>query len=177
MGIFEAIVWVKNPSIIKFGALDIRWYGLLFVSGFILGQFLVKKLFKQDNITDKELDKMTMYFIVATIIGARLGHVLFYDAKSYFENPIEILKIWKGGLASHGAAIAVLFTAWLYSKRSIKWGEPRSFLWVLDKIVIVVAISSCFIRVGNLMNSEILGKQTDKSWGTVFIQNLSLIHI
>lgn len=177
MGIFEAIVWTADPSIVKLGVIDLRWYGLLFVSGFIIGQKLLLKFFKHQGLDNKEIDRLTIYFVLATVIGARLGHVLFYgpyftpDGNGYFDNPISILYIWEGGLASHGAAIAILFTAWLYARRSIKWPSKRSFLWVVDKIVIIAALSSFFIRTGNLMNSEILGKPTNKSWGIVFIKN------
>ena len=109
------------------------------------------------------LDKLAMYMFVATIIGARLGHILFYEADYYFSNPLEILKIWNGGLASHGAALGILAGLWLFSKNT-----GKSYFWTLDRVVIVVALGGMLIRLGNLMNSEIFGHPTDLPWGFIF---------
>ena len=112
------------------------------------------------------LDRLTIYMAVGTIAGARLGHCLFYEPAYYLHNPLEILLIWHGGLASHGAAIGILIALWLFERK-----EKKGYFWVLDRIAIVVALSGFFIRMGNLMNSEIYGVETTVPWGFVFLRN------
>jgi prolipoprotein diacylglyceryl transferase len=150
-------------------------YGLLFVSGLIIGFYVIKKMFKAEGIPEEWLDKLLIYVVIATIVGARLGHVFFYDWHIYRENPIDIFKVWEGGLASHGGAIAILIALFLYSKYVTK----RSMLWILDRIVAPIAIAGCFIRLGNLVNHEIIGQPTDLPWGFMFMresyENLVLI--
>lgn len=157
------VVWSPNPSI--FSGFDrLRWYSLLFAMGFIISQQFMIHFFKKEGHDENLVDKLTIYMVLATIIGARLGHVLFYEPQRYLSNPIDILKVWEGGLASHGAAIAILFALWLYAKRT----PGQSYLWVVDRIVIVVALTGALIRFGNLMNSEIGGKATGTDSGFVF---------
>lgn len=141
-------------------------YGLLFVTGLIIGFFVIKKMFKKEGVPEEQLDKLLIYVVIATIVGARLGHVFFYDWPSYRENPIDILKVWEGGLASHGGAIAILIALYFYSKKVSK----RSMWWILDRIVAPIAIAGCFIRLGNLVNHEIIGQPTDMPWGFKFLQ-------
>jgi phosphatidylglycerol---prolipoprotein diacylglyceryl transferase len=136
---------------------------LLFASGFFFGYLIFLRIFKKEGISVELLDKLTMYTAIGTIVGARLGHCLFYEPEYYLSNPVEILKIWRGGLASHGAAIGILIALYYYSK-SVR----RPYLWILDRIVIVVALAGFFIRMGNLMNSEIYGVETDLPWGFIF---------
>lgn len=155
------INWSPDPQI--FG-LPFRWYGLLFASSFFLGYLLVNRMFRKENIPDHWLESLTIYMAIGTVLGARLGHCFFYDPGYYLSNPLEILLIWKGGLASHGAAIGIILALYLWSRRVSK----RSILWILDRVVITVALSGLLIRSGNLMNSEILGQPTDKAWGFVF---------
>jgi prolipoprotein diacylglyceryl transferase len=145
------------------GGHEIRWYGILFATAFIVSYWIMAKIFKYEKEDEKLLDSLLMYAIVATIIGARLGHCLFYEPEYYLTHPIEILKIWKGGLASHGASIGLLIGFYLFSK---KYHKP--FLWVMDRVVIVVALGGAFIRLGNLMNSEIFGHITHLPWGFYF---------
>lgn len=158
------IHWNVDPSLINWGGFEIRYYGVLFATGFVLGYFLMQKIFKREGIPEKELDLLTTVVVIGTIIGARLGHVFFYEPAYYLENPGEILKLWHGGLASHGGAIGILLALIYYKKRSKK----KSYLWILDRLVIATALAGGFIRLGNLMNSEIVGIQTSVSWAFIF---------
>jgi len=121
-------------------------------------------IFKNENKPEDDLNDLIWFMILGTILGARLGHCLFYNPEYYLSNPFEILKIWKGGLASHGAAIGILISIYFYSKKK----KDQSFLWVMDRIVIGVALAAFFIRMGNLFNSEIIGVPTDLPWAFVF---------
>jgi phosphatidylglycerol---prolipoprotein diacylglyceryl transferase len=159
-----SITWNADPEIFRIGNFALRWYGLLFASGFFFGYLIFLRVFKREGISVELLDRLTMYMAFGTIIGARLGHTLFYEPGYYLSNPVEILKIWRGGLASHGAAVGILVALHYYSK-SIR----RPFLWIMDRIVIVVALAGFFIRMGNLMNSEIYGIETSLPWGFIFV--------
>ncbi len=159
----NAIVWDVNPEILSIGNFAIRWYGLLFASGFVFGYFIMGHIFKGEKVPPKLLDTLTTYMVVGTVIGARLGHCLFYEPEYYLADPIKILKVWEGGLASHGAAIGILFALWLFARKA-----KRPYIWILDRIVIVVALAGFFIRMGNLMNSEIYGVETAVPWGFIF---------
>jgi len=160
------IPWDVNPEIIRVGSFAVRWYGLLFASSFLFGYIIMNKIFKNENLDEAVLDRLTIYMAVGTILGARLGHCLFYEPGYYFKHPLEILMIWHGGLASHGAAIGILLALWLFVKK-----EKKDYVWVCDRIAIVIAISGFFIRMGNLMNSEIYGIETTVPWGFVFLRN------
>lgn len=164
--ITEFIHWHVNPEIFRIGNFAVRWYGLLFASAFFFGYLIMAKIFKWENVPEPLLDKLTLYMALGTIIGARLGHCLFYEPGFYLKHPMEILKVWHGGLASHGAAIGILLAIWLFARNT-----KRPFLWIIDRIVIVVALSGFFIRMGNLMNSEIYGKVTTLPWGFIFERN------
>ena len=161
--ILDFVHWNVNPEIFHIGILHIRWYGLLFAASFFFGYLLFQKFFKLENVPVEVLDRLTVYMFIGTLVGARLGHCLFYDPQSYLSHPLDILKIWEGGLASHGAAIGILLSIYFFSRK-----EKRNFLWTVDRIVIVVALSGFFIRTGNLMNSEIYGHQTALPWGFIF---------
>jgi prolipoprotein diacylglyceryl transferase len=160
------IPWDVNPEIFRIGPLAVRWYGLLFASCFFFGYIIMNRIFKNENLSELVLDRLTIYMAVGTIAGARLGHCLFYEPDYYFRHPLEILKIWHGGLASHGAAIGILIALWIFIRK-----EKKDYLWVLDRIAIVVALSGFLIRMGNLMNSEIYGIETTVPWGFVFLLN------
>ncbi len=162
----QIIPWDVNPEIFRIGSFAVRWYGLLFASSFLFGYIIMKKIFDNENLNIAVLDRLTVYMAVGTIVGARLGHCLFYEPGYYLSHPLEILKIWHGGLASHGAAIGILIALWLFVRR-----EKKDYTWVIDRIAIVVALSGFFIRMGNLMNSEIYGVETTLPWGFVFLRN------
>lgn len=169
-----AIDWTMSPEIIP-GYKTPNLYGILFVTGLVLGYFVVKRMFKKEGIKDDVLDKLVMYMVIGTIVGARLGHVLFYGpyydeiidgrlVKGYFSHPLDIFKVWQGGLASHGAAIAILIGLYIFSRYTVK----KPFLWILDRISAPVAIGGVFIRLGNLVNHEIVGHPTDVPWAFKF---------
>lgn len=157
------VVWDPNPAVFP-GFERLRWYSLLFALGFIISQQFMVYFFRKEGQKEELVDKLTIIMVLATIIGARLGHVLFYEPEKYLSNPIDILKVWEGGLASHGAAIAILFSLWVYAKRT----PGQNYLWVLDRIAIVTAMTGALIRFGNLMNSEIGGKDTGTDSGFVY---------
>ena len=168
-----AVNWNVDPAILHIGGFELRWYSLLFVSGFILGWFIMQRFFRREKISEALLDPMLYMLLICTIVGARLGHVIFYQPDYYFgswKGFLEIFMPWKGGLASHGGTIALLIGIWWYAK---KYGPKNhfDFVWVLDHLVIPVAFAACFIRLGNLFNSEIYGGPTDLPWGFVFQRN------
>ncbi|GHA72494.1 prolipoprotein diacylglyceryl transferase [Pontibacter akesuensis] len=165
MSILNYITWNVDPEIFSIGPLSIRWYGLLFALGFVIGQRILTKIYVAEGRTEGDVDVITIYMIIGTVVGARLGHTLFYSPEYYLSNPIEILKIWEGGLASHGATIGILFALWLFSRN-----QKFDYLWVLDRIVIVVALGGALIRLGNLMNSEIIGHPTTVPWAFEFVR-------
>ena len=132
---FLSIVWDVKPYIFEIGTFQLRYYGLLFASAFIAGNYLMGKMFKNDKVPDAWLDKILIYVLIGTVLGARLGHVFFYDWPYYSQNMGEILMVWKGGLASHGAAIGIIVSLWLFSRNV----SHKSILWALDRVVIVVA--------------------------------------
>ncbi|MCU0456144.1 MAG: prolipoprotein diacylglyceryl transferase [Bacteroidales bacterium] len=160
------IPWDVNPEIFRIGSFAVRWYGLLFASSFLVGYLLMLKIFRNETLSDALLDKLTVYMAIGVIIGARLGHCLLYEPEYYLSKPLEILKIWKGGLASHGAAAGILIALGIFSHK-----EKKGYFWILDRVVIVVALAGFFIRMGNLMNSEIYGYETTVPWGFVFLRN------
>ncbi|WP_291723709.1 prolipoprotein diacylglyceryl transferase [Bernardetia sp.] len=162
-----AISWDVSPEILQWKFINLRWYGLLFATGFIVGYFIFSKIYKIEGKPQEDLETLLTYMVIATVIGSRLGHCLFYDPVYYLSNPLEIFKIWKGGLASHGGTIGLLIALFLYSRRH----PDQPYLWLLDRIVIPIALAGAFIRLGNLMNSEIYGGATDLPWGFIFLQN------
>jgi len=162
------IHWNVSPEIFNLGPFSIRWYGLLFASGFLIGYYIGERMFKSENVNQKWIDTLFFYIIISTIVGARLGHVFFYGWEFYSQNPGEIIKVWHGGLASHGGAIGIIVAMLLYSKIVTK----RNVFWTIDRIVVPTALVGAFIRMGNLMNSEIYGIQTELPWGFIFERNM-----
>jgi len=160
------VTWDPSPEIFRLGSIAVRWYGLLFALSFLLGYLILQKVFKKEGVPIKLLDELTTYMIVGTVVGARLGHVFFYEPAWYIAHPIKILEIWEGGLASHGAGIGIVISLLIFS-----YFKKKPFLWVMDRIVIVVALSGFLIRMGNLMNSEIYGLPTSLPWGFRFIRS------
>ncbi len=163
---FAFVTWNVNPDMFSIGSFAVRWYGFLFALGIALSYLIIQRIFKHEKLPDALFDKLSIYIVLATIIGARLGHVLFYEPRAYLADPISIFYFRQGGLASHGAAIGILFAIWLFSRKT-----KMSYLWTVDRIVIVVALSGCLIRIGNLMNSEIYGHITNLPWGFIFVRN------
>ncbi len=165
-----AVNWHLNPEIFSIGALSIRWYSLLFISGFILGWFIFKWFFKREGVPVSLLDPLLYTLLLATIVGSRLGHCLFYQPDYYlgsWEGFWEIFMPWKGGLASHGGAIALII-AMIWFARHYGRKYDFDFLWIMDRLVITVCFAGAFIRLGNLCNSEIYGDITSLPWGFVF---------
>lgn len=164
-----AVNWNVNPVIFSIGSLSIRYYALCFVIGFTIGYFLFKYFFTRESVPLKLLDSLLYTLVFGTLIGARLGHCFFYEPAYYLAHPIKILCVWEGGLASHGGAIALLLLMWWYARH---YGRRYhfSFLWLLDRLAIAVALVACLIRIGNLMNSEIYGVETSLPWGFVFLR-------
>jgi prolipoprotein diacylglyceryl transferase len=164
--ILNYITWDVSPELFRLGPVTPRWYGLLFASGFLIGLFIVRRMFREENVPEEWLDKAFMYVVLGAVIGARLGHVFFYDWDYYSQNLTEIPMIWRGGLASHGGAIGIILSLWIFSRRVSK----RSILWILDKVVVPTALAGCFIRMGNFMNSEIVGNPYDGPLAVLFVR-------
>ncbi len=173
----NAVIWDFEPTLFGF----IRWYSLLFALAFVAGYIILQKVvFQKENISNSYLDKLSVYVFLGVLIGARLGHCLFYEPSYYlssFSTFIEmILPItetqqgWKfsgyQGLASHGGAIGIIIAIYLYARKT-----KLTMLWTLDRLVIVVALAGLFIRLGNLCNSEIYGVATNSNWGFIFVRN------
>lgn len=158
------IYWDVSPDIFSIGPITIRWYGLLFAASFIVGYQLMMMIFNKEGKSEKDLNDLVWYMVAGTVIGARLGHCLFYAPEYYLAHPLEILMVWKGGLASHGSAIGIIIALFVY----IRSRKGITFLWIMDRVVITVALAGFFIRIGNLFNSEIIGKPTNVPWSFVF---------
>lgn len=162
------ITWTVDPDIVSFGPVTIRWYGLMWAIGFLLGYLVESKVYSREKMTSDQMDKLFIYMLVGTVIGARLGHCFFYDPKYYLQNLGEVLCVWKGGLSSHGGACGILISLWIFSKKVAK----KNYIWVMDRIVLAVALCGAFIRFGNLMNHEIYGHPTNVPWAFEFIKNV-----
>lgn len=165
--------WDVNPYIFTIGSFGIRWYSILFLSGFFIGWYLFKWFFKREGVSENLLDPLLWTLLIGTVVGARLGHCLFYDPGYYltsWKGFLEIFMTWKGGLASHGGAIALVLAMWWFSKH---YGKKNNFdfLWIMDHLCIAVAFAGCMIRCGNLFNSEIYGDVTSLPWGFIFERN------
>jgi len=158
------IEWNVDREIFSIGIISIRYYSLLFLISFIMGLVIMKRIFKIENRPVEEVDDLLVYMMIGVVVGARLGHVFFYGFDYYMSHPLDILKVWEGGLASHGAAIGILVALYLF----VKHKEQYNYLWLVDRLVITVALAGFFIRLGNLFNSEIIGKPTDLPWAFIF---------
>ncbi len=178
MSTLLAIHWNANPELFSLGVISVRWYGLMFAMGFLLGFYILTRMFISEGSNPEWVESLFVYVIIATIVGARLGHVIFYGWEYYSNHLIEIfLPIAKGdtgykfvgfqGLASHGGAFGIILAVWLYSKRVTK----RPILWTLDRLIVPIALVGAMIRTGNLFNSEIYGVATNLPWGFIFERN------
>ena len=165
-----SITWNVNPVICQLGPIVLRWYSLLFVAGFPLGYWLFTKFCDKEWV-DKELLEPLLYtMLICTIVGARLGHCLFYEPQYYLSHPGEILKVWHGGLASHGGAIALVLGIFWYARKYRKKGGFNA-MRVFERIAITVCFAGACIRMGNLFNSEIFGGATSLPWGFKFVRS------
>ena len=163
----DFITWKADPVLLNLGFIQIRWYGLMFAIGFLIGYKIEEKIYRREGVPEEWLSILLLWTVAGTIIGARLGHVFFYEWDIYSQDPIKILYIWEGGLASHGGTIGIIAGIFLYSWITTK----RSPLWAFDRLVIPVALVGALIRMGNLFNSEIFGHATDLPWGFMFIRS------
>lgn len=178
------ITWNVDPELFSIGPLTVRWYGLLWAVGIWLALIIVQRIFKHEKHPEAWVDKLFIYTVLGTIVGARLGHCFFYEWKElaepvtflgisfkygnhYLTHPWELLYIWRGGLASHGGAIGILIAMYYYNKNVSKKG----YIWIFDRLVIGVALAGAAIRLGNLMNSEIYGTATTLPWGFIFVRD------
>jgi len=164
---FQFIVWNANPDLLSLGPFTVRWYGLMFAIGFWLGYNILGRIYRHEGAPEKWLGILLLWVVGATIVGARLGHVFFYEWSYYSAHPADILKVWEVGLASHGGTLAIILAVILYSVFTIK----KSPIWTFDRLVIPVALVGGMIRIGNLMNSEIFGTATDLPWGFMFVRS------
>ena len=170
-----AITWNHDGGIVDLGFYELRWYSLLFALGFALSFFLLKRVFKEENVPAEKLDVLLIYIVFATVLGARLGHCLFYEFGYYSQHPSEILLPFRfspqfeftgfQGLASHGGAIGIMIAVLVYSKI-----EKLNVNWVMDKLALAIPLACAFIRLGNLFNSEMVGHPTSVPWAVVFLQ-------
>jgi len=160
----EYFHWSIDPVFLHLGMLSIRWYGLLFVGGLLIGSHILRWIYKREGKDPSSIDDYLVYMIIGVIIGARLVHTLFYEPDYFLSHPIEILYIWKGGLASHGGMIGAIIATYLYAKR-----YGLDFIWLLSRLAIPAALASSLIRIGNFFNSEIIGiKAEGIPWAIVF---------
>jgi prolipoprotein diacylglyceryl transferase len=164
--VFAQLTWDVSPEIFRIGPLPIRWYSLGWLLAFAVGFQLVRGMYRREGKPEEDLEAVLLYMIVGAIVGARLGHCLFYRPDYYLQNPLEIIAFWKGfrGLASHGGAAGILLALYMFSRRH----PNQPYLWLVDKVVGPTALGGFFIRMGNFMNSEILGVPTEGPGGVIF---------
>ena len=163
------IDWTADPVAftMPFIHRGIRWYGLAFAFGLAFGYWIVSKMWENEKLNKAWLENLFMYVFFGMVIGARLGHCLFYNPMYYLANPIDILKIWEGGLASHGGALGIIIAIYLYSQKVTR----KNMLWTLDRLVVPVGFVGALIRLANLMNSEVYGRPTILPWGFNFYKS------
>jgi len=159
----EYFIWNTDPTIFQFGSIGLRWYGLLFVASFFIGLAIMQKIYKAEGRDPKVLDNFLIYIIIGTVVGARLMHTLAYEPEYYLSNPVEILFVWRGGLASHGGMLGVILAIYIFAKR-----YNEDFIWLLSRTTIPGMVTAAFVRIGNFFNSEILGLPSGQPWAVVF---------
>jgi prolipoprotein diacylglyceryl transferase len=160
----SAFTWNVEPELFHIGSYALRWYSLLFGGGFVVGHYMTQRMWHAEGRDVRECDTGLVYLVIGTIVGARLGHCLFYDPVYYLSHPIEILKVWTGGLASHGGFLGVGIAAYLLLRKL----KSISFLELADRVVVPMSLVAAMIRLGNLFNSEMIGHPTDLPWAVVF---------
>jgi len=159
----EPIIWNVDPVLLSFGSLKVHWYGLIFAAAMFSGFHIMNYIYKKEKKSVESLESLFIYILIGIVVGARLGHCFFYDPEFYLNNPLKIIAVWEGGLASHGGGLGAMLGSYLYAKK-----HKINYLWLLDKLAIPTAVFAFFVRMGNLMNSEILGVQTNVAWAVVF---------
>ncbi|MEA1880171.1 MAG: prolipoprotein diacylglyceryl transferase [Campylobacterota bacterium] len=159
----EHLVWNIDPTLLHLGPLQLRWYGLLFVGSFFLGAMILNWIYKRENKDPSVVENLLIYLMVGAVLGSRLVHCLFYEPEFYLSNPLEILYVWKGGLASHGGLLGVFISMYLFARN-----YNESYMWIVSRVAIPGALTAAFVRFGNLFNSEILGLPSNVSWAIVF---------
>ncbi|MDT0602481.1 prolipoprotein diacylglyceryl transferase [Thalassotalea castellviae] len=159
----EHFVWNIDPVMLALGPITIHWYGAIFASSIFAGLSYMKWIYQQENQNVESLDNLLVYVVIGIIVGARLGHCFFYEPSYYFANPLKILAIWEGGLASHGGGLGAIIGSYFYTKKN-----PISFIWLLDRLAIATALFGIFVRSANFVNAEIIGKATDVPWAVIF---------
>lgn len=165
------MIWNIDPVLVNLGPLEIRYYGVFFALGLYLAYSLARSMVKKRGLSIETLDKLTVYLIIGLILGARFGHILFYELDYYLANPLQIIKIWEGGLASHGAAIGLLIAYGIFL-----WKNKKIGIWDYSDILVVVAtLPVSLVRLGNFFNSELLGRETEAKWGVVFSRQDELL--
>lgn len=164
------ITWKVDPELFTLLGREIRWYGLLWVIGLVVAIVIVQKIFEKERLPEKWFDSLFVHMMLGIVVGARLGHCLFYEPAYYLANPLEIFAIWEGGLASHGGVIGIIIAVWLYSKRVTK----KSMLWTFDRVIVPTGFTAAAIRLGNLMNHEIYGGPTSQHGVFVLLQTLDI---
>ncbi len=167
---FLAVTWDVDPVFLRIGNFEVMWYGLCWVIAMAGGWYFFNDFVKREKLSPKFFDRIFWWGIVATVVGARLGHCLFYDPIHYLKNPIEFLYFRQGGMASHGAAIGLLIGLWAFSRRS-----RLPYIWSLDRVMIPVTVGGAVVRIGNLINSEIYGHATDLPWGFIFVREGEIV--
>ncbi len=167
----QYIIWDIDPEIIRIGSWPLRWYGLLFAAGFLIGVQVITFIFRTEKKPLSDTDPLLITIVLSAVIGARLGHFLFYEPTLFLRDPLGIITPPFAGLASHGGILGTIIGLWLYAQRASSKATGQTFLWVTDRICITAALTGAFIRFGNLMNSEIFGKPTNVPWGFVFVRD------
>jgi len=164
------MVWNTDPIALHLGSIELHWYGITFATGLLLAYFIGEWIFKKEGVDTKLLDPLFLYIVIGITVGARLFHVVFYDPIYFMHHPLEILQVWKGGLASHGGAIGAILAIWLFSKK-----HKLDFWWLIARAIPSTFALATLIRVGNFFNSEIVGLPTKAPWGVVFerVDNLA----
>ena len=160
------VTWDVNPALFHLGSFEVRYYGVLWAVALGISAYIFHHIMIREGLSEKTFDSVFWFGVISTVLGSRLGHCLFYDPGYYLTHPVEILDIRQGGMASHGAAVGLLIGLWLFSRKN-----KLPYIWSLDRISIVVAISGVAVRLGNLMNSEIYGTVTSLPWGFIFVRD------
>lgn len=166
----DVVTWTLDPILLEWNGLRVGWYSVLFAFGLIVfGYAIVAKMWEREKLPEEWLTSLFYYVVIGTIVGARLGHCLFYQPEYYLANPAEILKVWHGGLASHGGVLGIMIAIYIYSRHV----THRSMLWTFDRLCVPVGLVAGMIRLGNLCNHEIYGHATDVPWAFRFITNIA----